>query len=156
MLRFLSRLKIMYKLWIIVGAALVCICITESLYLDALKSTLLEGKELKTQHVVETAYGVLEHFHDEEKAGRLTREEAQRQAIEALRKFRYEGKEYFWLNDMKPVMIMHPFRPALEGQDLSGLADRNGRRMFVEMVKVVSRQQEGLVEYLWEKPGEKQ
>jgi methyl-accepting chemotaxis protein len=47
----------------------------------------------------------------------LTREEAQARA-EAVRPMRYEDDGYFWINDMNNIMVMHPIKPALEGQIL--------------------------------------
>jgi methyl-accepting chemotaxis protein len=40
--------------------------------------------------------------------------------------------------DLSPRMIMHPINSALAGQDLSTNADPNGKRLFMEMVKVIS------------------
>ena len=51
-----------------------------------------------------------------------------------IRKLRYgpEGKDYFWIIDMHPRGIMHPYLPDLEGVDLSDYQDSNGTRPFVE------------------------
>lgn len=75
-----------------------------------------------------------------------------RRAIGALRYGR-DGKDYFWINDETPKMIMHPLKPELNGQDLSGFSDPNGKKLFVEMARVCREQKEGLVEYMWPKPG---
>jgi len=75
-----------------------------------------------------------------------------RTAIAALR-YGQDGKDYFWINDGTPKMIMHPVKPELNGQDLSGVADPNGKKLFVEMARVCREQKEGLVEYMWPKPG---
>jgi signal transduction histidine kinase len=51
---------------------------------------------------------------------------------------------------MHPRIIMHPYRPDLEGQDISGYADPNGKRLFVEFVRVVEHQGAGYVDYQWQ------
>ncbi|MDX1398159.1 MAG: methyl-accepting chemotaxis protein, partial [Oceanospirillum sp.] len=61
--------------------------------------------------------------------------------------------EYFWINDMKAVVIMHPIKPALNGKDLTNLEDANGKKIFSEFVGVVKASGEGYVNYLWPKPG---
>ena len=41
-------------------------------------------------------------------------------ALQALSRARYNGKEYFWVNDMHPRVVMHPIRPELDGKDVTG------------------------------------
>jgi methyl-accepting chemotaxis protein len=50
-------------------------------------------------------------------------------------------------------MVMHPFKPELDGKDLSQNTDPTGKRLFVEFVRVVKERGEGLVDYQWPKPG---
>jgi hypothetical protein len=66
---------------------------------------------------------------------------------------RYEADGYFWINDMNNVMVMHPIKPALEGQNLVDLKDPTGKFIFQEMIKVVKADGEGYVDYYWPKPG---
>ena len=54
---------------------------------------------------------------------------------------------------MAPRMVMHPMKPALNGQDLSGSKDPNGKHLFVEMVNVCRKDGAGFVDYMWPKPG---
>jgi len=65
-----------------------------------------------------------------------------------------ENKDYFWINDMYPKMVMHPYKPQLNGKDLSGSKDPNGKKLFVEFAKVCREQGEGFVDYFWPKYGE--
>jgi methyl-accepting chemotaxis protein len=64
-----------------------------------------------------------------------------------------ENKDYFWINDMQPKMIMHPYKPQLNGKDLSQSKDPNGKRLFVEFTKVCREKGEGFVDYYWPKYG---
>ncbi len=106
-----------------------------------------------TQHVVEAALGVVQHYGALADAGDLTVDAAQDAALAALEGMRYGGEEYFWVNDMHPTMLMHPFKPELNGTDLSANEDPDGLRLFVEMVKVVQADGAGTVAYQWPKPG---
>ena len=67
-------------------------------------------------------------------------------------KMRYgtEGKDYFWITDMKPVMIMHPYRPELNNSMLDDYTDPRGVRLFIEAVKVVKNMDEGFINYMWQ------
>ena len=57
--------------------------------------------------------------------------------IKIVQNARYGKDGYFWINDLHPYMVMHPFRPELNGKDLSDYKDPNGKYLFIEMVKVV-------------------
>ncbi len=63
---------------------------------------------------------------------------------------------YIWVNDMKGTMLMHPIKYKMEGTNVFGLEDSNGKKMFVEFVDVCQKAGAGWVEYLWPKPGEKE
>ena len=73
--------------------------------------------------------------------------------IKIVQNARYGKDGYFWINDLHPYMVMHPFRPELNGKDLSDYKDPNGKYLFIEMVKVVKEKGSGFVEYMWPKPG---
>jgi methyl-accepting chemotaxis protein len=72
--------------------------------------------------------------------------------IKALR-FGKEAKDYFWINDPTPTMVMHPFKPELDGKDLSDYKDPNGKKLFVEFAAVCQEKGEGFVDYMWPLPG---
>lgn len=105
------------------------------------------------QHIVEAASSVAAGFEREAKAGRMSTEQAQARAIAAIRAIRYRGEEYVWVNDMAPRMVMHPFKPELDGRDLSSIADPNGFKLFVAFVATVRASGSGTVSYLWPRPG---
>lgn len=112
-----------------------------------------DAKREKTTHVVQAAWGVLDFYGSEARAGRMTTGQAQESAKQALKNLRYGQNDYFWINDLRPRMIMHPTNPALDGQDLADYKDPAGLRLFVKMVEVCTSRGEGLVEYMWPKPG---
>jgi diguanylate cyclase (GGDEF)-like protein/PAS domain S-box-containing protein len=121
-----------------------------------LHSSFLDGRKLTAQHVVEVAYKVLESNYGLEISGKLSRADAQKASIAAIRTLRYAGDEYFWINDMHPTMVMHPNRPELDGQDLSDFRDPQGKKLFVEFVAAVRASGGGFVEYQWPMPGQTQ
>jgi methyl-accepting chemotaxis protein len=150
---WLVNAKIKYKLLLIGGlavAGIVVIMITSTL---TLRATMLKEKALKTRHLVEVALGTLTHYERLVRAGSMPEKEAREAAIAAVKQLRYEKNDYFWLNDMHPTMIMHPFKPELDGTDISNYKDAEGKRLFSEMVDVVRREGAGFVYYSWPKPG---
>ena len=113
---------------------------------------LLERKKEMIRELTNSVVSILAEYAADEKAGRSSREQAERDAAARIRDIRYgtEGKDYFWITDMRPTMIMHPYRVDLVGADVSGYADANGVRVFVEFVNAVREKSEGYVEYLWQ------
>ncbi|SDQ01356.1 methyl-accepting chemotaxis protein [Ectopseudomonas guguanensis] len=149
----LRSLPISRRLWLILALAILTLVLQGAYMLRQIHTDLYHSKAEKTEHVVQSAAGILKHFHALESAGSLSREEAQKQAMELVRGLRYDGQEYFWINDQTPVMIMHPTNPKLEGQNLSGFKDPDGKALFNEMVAITRSQGAGQVDYRWPKPG---
>jgi methyl-accepting chemotaxis protein len=114
---------------------------------------MLAEREAKIRAAVESVHGVLASYDRLATEGRMSREEAQRAAADAIRQLRYEGREYFWVNDLEPRMIVHPTHPELDGKNLSDERDPTGKRLFLEFVATARRDGAGLVAYLWPKPG---
>ncbi len=54
---------------------------------------------------------------------------------------------------MDPKMVMHPIKPGLDGKDMADFTDPNGKKLFIEFVEKVKKNGEGMVPYLWDKPG---
>jgi methyl-accepting chemotaxis protein len=121
--------------------------------LKQVHTDLYAAKAEKTMHVVQSASGILEYYQGLEAAGTLTRDAAQKQALDAIRGMRYNKDDYFWINDMRPVMIMHPMNAKLVGQDLSAIKDPDGFQVFNEMVTLAKAKGAGIVNYRWPKPG---
>ncbi|MFL7965779.1 methyl-accepting chemotaxis protein [Pseudomonas kielensis] len=149
----LRSVSISRRLWLILIVAIVMLFTLGALMLKQIHTDLYQAKVQKTQHVVQTASGVLTYYHGLEAAGTLTRDAAQKQALSAVRGLRYNQSDYFWINDLTPVMVMHPTNPKLEGQNLSAIRDPNGYALFNEMVAIAKSKGAGMINYLWPKPG---
>jgi len=149
----LRSLSISRRLWLILVVSVLMLLTLGMLMLKQIHSDLYAAKAEKTHQLVDTTSGILTYFHDLETAGKLTREQAQQQAQAAIRGLRYNQTDYFWINDLRPVMIMHPVSQKLEGQDLSSIKDPDGVAIFNEMVAIAKSKGAGAVDYRWPKPG---
>lgn len=120
--------------------------------LPALKSALMNQRRALIHELTEVAWGTLNVYHAKEATGELSRDTAQARAIEHLRHLRYglKSKDYFWIHDMHPHIIMHPYRDDLEGKDVSEYADPNGKRLFVEAVRIADSKGSGYLDYQWQ------
>ena len=149
----LKNMKIRTKLWLIAGLAILGLAATMTASIYRLDTMLIGEKELKTRHLVETAYGVVEHFYNLSRTGGMPENEAKIAALSVIKTVRYDENGYFWVNDMHPSMIMHPDKTELDGKDLSDYKDTNGKRLFAEVVETVKNKGAGFVYYYWQKPG---
>jgi|GEM_PF-452477 len=149
----LKGLKLQGKLNLIVAIAALGLVFLVGLTTAGSRERLMDEKKAQTKNVVETAHGLITHFHSLFVQGKLKEDEAKHLALEGIRGMRYEEKEYFWINDMNPTMLMHPIQTQLEGKDQSQYADSNGKKLFVESVNVVKAQGAGFIDYWWPKPG---
>ncbi|MBN2644549.1 MAG: cache domain-containing protein [Desulfuromonadaceae bacterium] len=146
-------LKIANKVYALFALAVPLMCLVfGGLYWKA-SENLYKERYAMVKSQVETAWSMVSHFADQASSGQISNQQAQQLAIEAVKALRYGGEEYFWINDTTPRMIMHPFKPALDGKDISDVADPNGTKLFIEMVKVTRGTEGGFVHYQWSKPG---
>jgi PAS domain S-box-containing protein len=123
-----------------------------ALIVPAMRDTLLDRKREVIRELTQSAWSILAEYEKEAAAGLLSRDEAQRLAVQRVQYLRYgkEGKDYFWITDTHPRMIMHPYRPDLNGKDLTDFTDPRGNRIFVEFVNAAKGTPGGYVEYVWQ------
>jgi PAS domain S-box-containing protein/putative nucleotidyltransferase with HDIG domain len=109
-------------------------------------------KQEMIKEQTETAWSLLNDYRDRELSGELSTSEAQLRAILRIGKLRYgpEKKDYFWINDMTPRIIMHPYRPDLVQKDVADFKDPLGKRLFYEVALLAQKQGAGYVEYMWQ------
>ena len=122
------------------------------LLLPNFEKTLMDRKRDLIRELTNSAISILSEAQQQEAKGALTHEQATQLAKSRIESFRYgkDGKSYFWLQDFNCRMIMHPYRPDLDGKDLTQFRDARGNAIFVEFTDLVKRQDEGYVEYVWQ------
>lgn len=119
------------------------------------EDNMLNQKKLMVKELTATAASVITHYQVLEEKGELTPEEAKQRTIDAIKTMRYgsQDKNYFFIIDMSPKMILHPYRPELTGMDLSNYTDeenKSGKKLFVESVRIVESSGEGYLRYHWQ------
>ncbi|WP_207260366.1 methyl-accepting chemotaxis protein [Desulfovibrio sp. Huiquan2017] len=122
-------------------------------FLPVVSDSLMQEKRLATRGVVEVAYGVVSSWAGKAESGAMTVEAAQEAAKTELASLRYHGQEYFWVNDLHQIMVVHGVKPELNGKDLTDMKDSGGVYIFQKMVKAAKDAGEGFVHYMWPKPG---
>ena len=104
---------------------------------------------LRTQ--VESAISIMQVYHEQEKAGTISREEAQKQAYATVAAIKYEPAGYVFGMTKDIVMTFH-YNSKNVGTSQKGQPDKMGKLFREEIVKN-AQAGGGIVEYHWEKPG---
>ncbi|MFH6952635.1 methyl-accepting chemotaxis protein [Pseudoalteromonas sp. XMcav1-K] len=149
----LRRISIQQRLAILVGLIVLGLALLSAATLNSQYNLLKNESYQKTKSVVEAAHSVITAYHTRQISGELSEQQAKDTAKATISKLRYEGNNYYWINDTTPNMIMHPIKPELNGKSLSNVKDPNGVRLFVDMANIVRQQGEGFVPYQWPMPG---
>jgi methyl-accepting chemotaxis protein len=149
----MNSLRISARIYLLTAIALVIMAGAIAYQTLASHADMVGERQMKLAEMNDAALTIFSTYHAQETAGTLTREEAQAAALEAVMAVRYGTDGYFWVNDMRHVMIAHPINAKLVGQDVSGMQDPSGKYFFQEFVNVVQADGAGFVDYHWPKPG---
>jgi PAS domain S-box-containing protein len=123
--------------------------------LPIFRENLLDSKKLMIRELCASAASAIEYYADQVDLKQLDLLQAQEMAAAEISKMRYgkDAKDYFWITDMWPRMVMHPYRSELNGQDLrdyKDVQDKSGKALFVEFSKMVANHNEGYLKYQWQ------
>ncbi|MBV9827701.1 MAG: methyl-accepting chemotaxis protein [Alphaproteobacteria bacterium] len=148
-----KHISIAYRVHLITLAAIVGMLAIMFVALLGENRQMRADRATKTQHVVETAAGIVGYFANQETAGKLSHSEAQSGAIAAIRSLRYGTNDYFWINTFDARIVMHPIKPELDGADGRRITDGNGFSPFVAAAGIAQKDGGGFFTYFWPKPG---
>ena len=150
----LKNFSIRTKLALLAGIGATMLALTAGYLLWQQYQNSYESRKVAIRQNVEVAASVVDWAYQQEASGQISREQAQAMAVKAINDARYSGKEYFWINDTDVKLITHPFRPDLNGKDVSSIKDPDGNAVFVAFVDTVKKDGSGYLSYLWPKPGQ--
>ena len=119
----LARIKIVTRIWLMLGLTFAAIGFGTMVYLYEFKNQMVLDRKVQLEFLVETAMSIMERFQSQSISGAMSETEAQKAALANIKALRYDKTNYFWINDTTPRMVMHPIKPELDGQDLSGSKD---------------------------------
>ena len=120
--------------------------------IPSFKTNMIDRKKEMIQELTNSAWSILVRNERRQKDGLISKDLAQKQSLELIQSLRYgqEKKDYFWVTDMSPKMLMHPYRAELNNSDISSYSDHNGKKLFMEAVQIVQNQHDGYIEYMWQ------
>ncbi len=145
----ITYIKVLFPTFMTIGLFIVALF---WVVIPQFENIILDRKREMLRELTYSAVSMINNWHRLELTGELSTLRAQESAVNQLKTIRYgeELKDYFWVTDMNPVMLTHPYRPDLNGKDLSEVYDSRNKKLFVEMVNVVNEMGEGFVDYMWQ------
>ncbi|WP_291329686.1 cache domain-containing protein [Desulfovibrio sp. UCD-KL4C] len=120
--------------------------------IPAVEDAMRAQKKASLKNMTQVAISLLDQIRSQEKDGLLTADEARKKGTDILQSLRFgpDNKDYFWAMDYTPRMIMHPYRPEMNGKDLTDYVDLKGKHLFGEMKDITANNGEGFVDYYWQ------
>jgi signal-transduction protein with cAMP-binding, CBS, and nucleotidyltransferase domain/PAS domain-containing protein len=140
---------------IVLPAVLAILLFVISVYafiIPAFENNAIEQKRVMLHELTNTAWSILQKYHNDASKGLLSIDEAKQKAVSEVEALRYglDKKDYFWITDLTPSMIMHPYVHELTGQSLHEYADPDGKKLFIEALKIAQESGEGFIRYKWQ------
>ncbi len=123
------------------------------LVLPSANRVIVDRTENQLMSLVDLPMAEVARNYELYKSGALSEDVAKSNALQAIENFRYDEVEYFWVNDLDGLMLMHPINAALNNTNVLEMKDPDGKFLFADMVEVVKQKGEGIVNYQWPKPG---
>jgi len=146
-------MKLASKIFLLCGFILLAFSLMTGWVYLQLRNNLYQGKNALVESAVNATWGIVDYYVTQVEKGVLTAEEAKERAKEAVRHTRFEGSNYFWIQDTEPSMIMHPIKPELDGSELAEILDPTGKAFFMEMAELAKSESQGFINYQFSKPG---
>ena len=149
----LLNLNMQWKVSLVVVAVVaIFIAFILGYILPQMEKSLYDAKKAQTQDMVKSAWTTLQYYQEMEKAGTLSKADAQKQAKAAITALRYgeDMTDYFFVLDMNCNIVAHGVNAKLVDSNMKEYKDANGELMFVKMVDLAKAQKEGFTSYMWQ------
>jgi len=157
MSRFFDRLarhSLAGKILLVALAPLAAVFLVSWLVLvPAVEDGFLKSRKDEIRNLSETAVGILASHEAQAVAGSISRDEAQRRAVEQIKSIRFAGGNYFYVFTSEPRIITVPIRPEMEGKKVDDFADKQGTKIYVELSKLGRLPEGGYMRLWFGKPG---
>ncbi|MCF7927467.1 MAG: cache domain-containing protein [Spirochaetales bacterium] len=121
------------------------------------RSLLFHQIQKNSEDNVDLVLRLIEYHHSRAEEGEIPVSTAKQRALDQVRNLRYGPQErnYFWICDYQPILLMHPYRSDLEGKNVGSYTDPEGNKVFQEMVELVKKRGEGYTDYQWQFHGDR-
>ena len=152
MIKLAIRLRLHYLIIPLLLAFLLYVFSMLFFFLPAMERNIMNEKKQKIAELTNVVYDIIDYYNKQVEDSLIDLNTAQKIVIDNIKEIRYgnENKDYFWINDYRPYMIMHPYLPEMDSTDLSTFKDPDGTYLFNQMVELVIRNEHGFLNYKWQ------
>ena len=147
----IGNLRIKSKIMLIAAAGLAGLIVVVGISLIKLRAQMFSERQIQTQHLIETASTLVDHYAQAAREGRLSEDTARKEALAAVTSLRYSDGEYFYILDPTGTVIAHGADPKLVGRNLKAVKDQNGVAFAAEMIEGARADGGVTVRYVWPK-----
>ena len=122
------------------------------IFLPLIENSIVDKKREMIKELTNTVWNIMEFYNTQVEDGVISLEDAKTIVINNIKTIRYgkQKRDYFWIIDFRPFMIMHPYLTELNNQNLSDYYDPDGRDLIKEMVEIAESTDEGFLQYKWQ------
>ena len=153
----MPRLTLRQKLWIPLAMAWIGLLAVTVFNAFQARSLQLAERRQDLSNLAEAAHSLIVDSMKLGEQGKLTPEQARKQAIERVGALRYGSDGYVTLTDAQSNIVMHPINASLNGKNMSSFRDAKGGDLYGEIARAgASSSGNGYLEYWWPRPGAKE
>ena len=153
----MKNLSFEQKLWLPLILSLLCIFVIFVHGAIQTRDLRMEERQKDLTNVNQVGLSIVKHFDAQATAGQITKEEAQRRAIDVVRSLRFGEDGYTAIASKDMISLMNPFAPQNNGKNMSGFKDINNYYLYREIAAAgASTAGSGYVRYVWPRPGGKE
>ncbi|WP_425219574.1 methyl-accepting chemotaxis protein [Ralstonia solanacearum] len=145
----MSKLSFRQKLWLPLAFSLIALTLLSVFYAYQARGIRIEERKNTLVSVTSMALNLAKQYDDLVRGGVLTKEEAQKQALERFGALRYDKDGYFTITRSDNVVVMHPIKPEFIGKDQSGFKDAQGNSVYVNLTSAARQPNGGFTSYVW-------
>jgi methyl-accepting chemotaxis protein len=113
----MNKLTFQQKLWVPLICSLLCITAIFVFETFQTRNVRMEERQADLRKRDDLAISILKQYGDKAAAGTLSKDDAQKQAMDLIRGLRYAKDGYFTISGT--MSLMHPIKPENNGKDLS-------------------------------------
>ncbi|WP_235993938.1 cache domain-containing protein [Paraburkholderia solitsugae] len=130
----MKTLTFAQKLWLPLFLTVACLTAITAFDAWLLRQVRIEERENDLANNADNAVSLVRQYADLAQHGVLTRDVAQKEAMERIEGMRFGKDGYYTVMTDEPKMLMHPFKPELIGRTLGDFKDANGTLLYRDAV----------------------
>ena len=151
----LKQMRVSSRLLVAGLAVLFGLGLIAAYTLMQIRTDMLAGHNARLKDLVEVSAGIVKNYQKLESDKTLTREDAQKQAKEALRSLRFSNDDYYFVYDFDGRALMVAGKPSIEGNVLLGETDAKGFKLWDAIVGTgKSAEGKGYIDYVFPRAGQ--